>query len=518
MQDGMNNSFLARLTSRKGEAHMNEINKITKQMVKMFPSWMKIRKDPNSIGAQFLNVFGLEFENIEKYLQYQLDSQFIGTANLGEIDHSYRGTLRGVNKDTEIIVTKGATTLTKAKTIEEFYSADSHIYIVNYDSHFIYTRKDYGHVSVEINNDKQDVKLFYHHIWNCFDEFGLLLGISRLREESNLNFKERILDVFRRPSNATEDGLKNSIGRILGIASDHVVLNMLDDAAFIGTLLNKDGSASDTLKRFAKTIGETIPTTWGDAAWDKTYWQTVDADMLGLSYLPHIWDSKTEEFQDKDFQSGIGYGEDLQVRLPEEHKDTQVFDYYVSLQGVKEEEEEVYVPHSFAYEIHAEGTIESNVIPGEDYYYTIEAGEIIPLLFTIRAYKQYTQEFNVDYSSDYSADASLEVVSGKKITSPHSRYVKIKATLQTDNEDITPSLESLSLHWKDTSNNSQVLNIDSYEDWESPDIINIDIRQEGKIQLGQGDFSREFNTTEQWSHGQSFNIDINNGIRLKDSL
>lgn len=36
-----------------------------------------------------------------------------------------------------------------------------------------------------------------HHIWNVFDEFGMLLGISRLPGERNEAFKNRILDVLR---------------------------------------------------------------------------------------------------------------------------------------------------------------------------------------------------------------------------------------------------------------------------------------------------------------------------------
>ena len=56
-----------------------------------------------------------------------------------------------------------------------------------------------------------------HHIWNVFDEFALLLGLRRRHLESNAELKERILDVFRFPANATKIGLLRGVGRELGL-------------------------------------------------------------------------------------------------------------------------------------------------------------------------------------------------------------------------------------------------------------------------------------------------------------
>ena len=120
-------------------------SKITEQMLRCLPSWMEMRKDPNSIGAQFLNVFGLEFEEIKEYLDEQLDNQFIGTANLGEIDIIYRGDIGSQETpSSNIQVSHDGTPLIKVETIKEFYETENEkAYIVNYNKGLIYTKKDY---------------------------------------------------------------------------------------------------------------------------------------------------------------------------------------------------------------------------------------------------------------------------------------------------------------------------------------------------------------------------------------
>jgi len=63
---------------------------VTEKLVEGFPSWTKVRKDPNSIGQQFLNVFGLMMEEVERYLDESLNNQYIGSANIGEVDWVYK--------------------------------------------------------------------------------------------------------------------------------------------------------------------------------------------------------------------------------------------------------------------------------------------------------------------------------------------------------------------------------------------------------------------------------------------
>lgn len=54
-------------------------------------------------------------------------------------------------------------------------------------------------------------------VFNEFDQLGLLLGLKRLPEERNPEYKQRLLIVFTQRANATYAGLINGITRSLGL-------------------------------------------------------------------------------------------------------------------------------------------------------------------------------------------------------------------------------------------------------------------------------------------------------------
>lgn len=53
--------------------------------------------------------------------------------------------------------------------------------------------------------------------FNQFDEHGLLVGLGRLRGETNWHYKRRVLDVFTHRANSSYRGLVNGITRELGL-------------------------------------------------------------------------------------------------------------------------------------------------------------------------------------------------------------------------------------------------------------------------------------------------------------
>ena len=201
---------------------------VTAKLVEGFPSWTKIRKDPNSIGHQFLNVFGLMLEEIENYLDEALNNQYIGTANLGEIDWIYKLYIKPEEfkfSTVDNIVVEGRTkdstpvsvTLNEITNLHDFYASnDSYIYIIDYNENIIYFKENYDFVVID-GKSYENENLLPHHVWNVFDEFALLLNLRRRELETNEELKERILDVFRFPGNATKIGLIRAIGRELGL-------------------------------------------------------------------------------------------------------------------------------------------------------------------------------------------------------------------------------------------------------------------------------------------------------------
>lgn len=215
---------------------------VTEKLVEGFPSWTKVRKDPNSIGQQFLNVFGLMMEEVERYLDESLNNQYIGSANIGEVDWVYK-----LNIEPEILrlnqleaektsvegyryigdkPVKLPVKLVEMSSLHDFYaSKDLNVYIVDYEENIIYLRyinnegKTFDSLKIT-TPDNQEISFdnfIPHHIWNVFDEFALLLGLRRRHLESNAELKERILDVFRFPANATKIGLLRGVGRELGL-------------------------------------------------------------------------------------------------------------------------------------------------------------------------------------------------------------------------------------------------------------------------------------------------------------
>jgi len=69
-----------------------------------------------------------------------------------------------------------------------------------------------------------------HSVFNEFDNQGTLLGLSRLEEEKNPAYKQRLLDVFVNRADSTYRGLVNGITRELGLSIQEVIQidNLLD--------------------------------------------------------------------------------------------------------------------------------------------------------------------------------------------------------------------------------------------------------------------------------------------------
>jgi len=156
-----------------------------------------------------------------------------------------------------------------------------------------------------------------YNIWNCFDEFGLLLGLSRIPEEKNYDYKLRLLDVYVNPANSTYVGLRNGISRELGIDASGIEIERLSDLmdpTYADNLLNSDGHALGTkLVDYADEVYDHNPIFFGNIICDESYWDGVDEETNGYNFLPHIWDPTPSGILDKWQCGGIGDNDDLWV-------------------------------------------------------------------------------------------------------------------------------------------------------------------------------------------------------------
>lgn len=516
-------------------------SQFTKEMQAMLPQWMRMAKDPSSVGAQFLNVFGLEFDDVKQYLDHIANNMFIETADIGQIDIIYRvpvtlGALITMSDDINITVVKDKTRYLceVVNTLREFYMAPSHknIAILDKENSFVYLRlkKEWMEENVfmpvsrvEIN-DAPHFEYQLHHVWNAFDEFGLLVGLYRFRGERNEEFKERILDVFRNPGNATKQGILNGLSRELGIPKEQIAIHELSDPAFKKTLLNDDGSPTPRLINLAKKINEILGSTWNHMSWDEAYWHSIEEENIGLEYLPHVWDASMDDWRDEDFQSGIGDGLDLKVRAPEKLDNKREFKYYVGLRGKKRGTELVSPEITFKYKILAKGKIQNDTYKPENFRYTIIASEIIKLYYIIRAHKTYYFTTKIDFSGsgisftyDNQTDPNCEIVTGQDIMSPKADpYLRIEAYLKTYVKSSTPKINRFTVKWEDTEGRFHDLVFDSELDFDRNDAavtttkIDISTTSDGAVELGYGDFYHLIHTKEDFSKAKTMeNITIN---------
>lgn len=220
-----------------------------KQIQSKLPTWFRMRKDPSSIGAQFLNVMSLSFDDIQEILDTFYNNQYLYSSDISQVDIIYKAILpASISKDSNIKIKSESIFLEEATSLERFLTSlttdklnhyeiyYNNPYYIDYDKHLIYVRYPYqksssypdGKINLYFysSNEKllfeQVLKLNIHQVWNSFDEFGILLNTPRLYGEVNLSYKKRLLDVFKHPGNSSKQGIYNHIGRSLKLSREKI--------------------------------------------------------------------------------------------------------------------------------------------------------------------------------------------------------------------------------------------------------------------------------------------------------
>ncbi|WP_410988516.1 low copy number virion structural protein [Bacillus cereus] len=228
----------------------------TQRLADEYPLWSKIRQDSKSTGQQFLNFFGMELEDIKDYLDWVQEQKYINTADIHTLDWVQLYKIPNIKPSDNIkLVTKNNhIEIPVLETLKEFFYNDRNQGgIIDYREMNLYTVQKYGDILLQIIKDDNKTEVAItpidYHIWNTFDEFGLLLGVQRMHLEKNLDFKERILDVFRYPAGSHDIGLTNGIARELNLIqrkdrSNKKLIWKDDSKDFL--LKNKSGKYIDT--------------------------------------------------------------------------------------------------------------------------------------------------------------------------------------------------------------------------------------------------------------------------------
>lgn len=360
---------------------MQKFAMYTEKIIKALPYWFKIKKDAkDSIGAQFLDIIGLELDNARYILDYAYMQNKVDCADEEFIDIVYKTILPdNLNIQDIQLVKSSENTLIKTTRLTQFFGINlngieypelygNHVFYADNSRNILYVRHSYdieedypdGQITVTINNKPYTLALTLHHVWNFFDEFGMLLDCPRIYGENNKEYKKRILDVFENPGGSNKKGLLNGIARELGIRNHilwidgekdliledpMIVLNSINvdgilysekdvyitehntilipgstkyknkerkvsyvsgiemhqlhnknDIKLDNELFNIDSSATNLLKYYTERIHSMAPIMWGQFRWNEAYWDISDSDLGGLAFIPNLYDGEVKGF------------------------------------------------------------------------------------------------------------------------------------------------------------------------------------------------------------------------------
>lgn len=257
----------------------------TNAILNMLPYWFKIRKESkDSIGARFLNIAGLELDDLRYVIDYAYQQCYITTIDMDQVDFCYKTILPMPFKASEISnVFANNTGLIRADSIKQFFGIQQHgirdknvhsfeFYYVDEKRNIIYVRKKFnadakftnGKIRLVFKDGTDQVrKLIPHPVWNFFDELGALVSCPRIFEEPNVEYKKRIMDVFINKANASKHGLINGIGRELAIRrvihwADSTQDIELHDPMIVLNSITVDKEFVDPSRVFLTTAGSVL--------------------------------------------------------------------------------------------------------------------------------------------------------------------------------------------------------------------------------------------------------------------
>lgn len=472
--------------------------------------------DNPTTAAHFLNVFGLQIEEMNELINDAINQFFIETADIDIPYVLYTFDLESILTNAEYysisyyVKVNGEVEerIYPSDSLKEFYTSKDVSLIIDEKTWMGFLHQnnkaiEYVRIETHATGDvihNTYIKEFVpHHIWNGFDEIGLLVGLQRLQNENNESYKARLLKVFSGTRGATKQGVVENLANMLGVSPNEIEANELGDLAFKGTLLDENGHPTNKMVEYANAVNKQIGNTWDEMEWDEAYWKSVTEMYLGLDYLPHIWNvrprycpkcnsyaglqektcskcnANTVGWESIDFQSGIGDGDDLKIKEPEKIDKVQDYEYYIKAHGSINRDTYYYPEHLFTYKIYAKGISSQGTDSVENVNYTILASERHTFTDEVQiiASETYDEEQLVEFDpvsiSTQAGDPELEIVPSNRIESPsesggikHS-FLKVIADFNGDSLT-TPILEKINIGWKDSNNNLQDLLIDSFEE------------------------------------------------------
>lgn len=328
----------------------------TKNILKRFPSWMAMYQDtldqatpdlyiPVSTSAKFIN--SIVGENLDSFSR-EIDSfrlnSYIETADEDQLAWMYssKNVINTFNK-----VIGNNVELIRADNLVDFFKAKSDDYVFYHDpaSREIITLKQYATLELKSINSPTTISLTQIPVqrFNWFDEFGAMVGLSRLYLESNTSFKARILDVFKNPNAADIESFKKVLRRELNLwkafgvepSSDYVgatpEILEISDIEYSTPYFTADGNPTDSFKKLVEDFNIKYPNNWGYFRFDDTLWDYAGLGSQGVGRIRSRY--YDEDINIPYYQPGVGDLSDARLVIQNAEATPKFFETTITASG-----------------------------------------------------------------------------------------------------------------------------------------------------------------------------------------
>ena len=328
------------------------ISNSARNILRRFPTWTKLFDDslepatpslaiPQSTGGKFLTA--LVQENIDAIVS-EIDlrdiNAYINSADENMLAWAYVS--YDVPTNLQTIVGDGVI-LSPANSLSDFHRSriTDHVYYYNPMDKQILAMREY--VTLSINGTPYEQ--YAANIFNNFDEFGARVGLQRLYKETNLRYKQRILDVSKNIPGIHSDGLKRTLRRELDIWKAYGVdvdsdstqafpfIYEISDLEKTTPYFSPSGKPEKMFKDLVEDLNNRYPSNIGYVKWGEGTWDYSGLDGEGISRIPAIYDTDASPLSEY-YQPGIGDFSDGRFILESLEKSTISFDGSMSIAGV----------------------------------------------------------------------------------------------------------------------------------------------------------------------------------------
>jgi hypothetical protein len=363
----------------------------TRDILQKFPSWTKIYEDsiegstprfdvPQSMGGKLINAsVGDHLEKVEDIIDYFNLNKSISGADTAALAWIY-----ATNAVPSIInsVKGDDVELSMIVNYSDFinHRVDDYVFYFNPIDKVVLTLKKFTRLTVNnLEYFQNEVLLF-----NIFDEFGMRVGLPRLRLESNERYKQRILDVHQNPPGGNIESFKKTIRRELDLwkavgatpSSNYIgatpnVLEM-EDLEYLNKYFDDNGNPTESFITFVENLNELYPSNWGYVSWGNMLWDYAGKRGEGVSRVPFVYDKYLVEATPEYYQPGVGDLSDVKLSIRSQN------DYKSDADVLSENSTDQILRKSFRYKVSGiEKTSTTQISPpinvDFDYYHEYKA-------------------------------------------------------------------------------------------------------------------------------------------------